>query len=412
VLLDLKIGDRDGIEVLHEIKEIDSRIAVIMMTAYGSIKSSVKAMRGGAFTYLAKPLDLEELFIFIRQALEFRHMNERVTYLSDELKSRYQYGEMIGKGPAMQQVYNMIEKVKDIDTGVTIFGESGTGKELVARAIHFLGNRKEEKFIEVNCAAIPEGLLEEEFFGHKRGSFTGAVGDTKGKFEAADSGTIFLDEVGDMPLSIQGKLLRVLQQKQFSPIGSNEVKNVDVRVIVATNRNLREMVQDGTFRQDLFYRLNVVEINLPPLRERTQDIPLLLKHFIDKYNKAQEKNITGITKAAERLLLSYTYPGNIRELANALEYAFILSDGNVIDACDLPLQMQQPHPLFAAERSDAEDSKAREALLAGLTLREVERLAIKVNLEQNGGHKKHTAEQLGISERGLRNKLLEYALSD
>ncbi len=410
VLLDLRIGDQDGIKVLEQIKAYDSTIAVIIMTAYGSIRSSVEAMKHGAFSYLSKPLDLEELMIFIRQALEFRYLNDRVEYLSKELESRYTYGGMIGKSSAMQQVYQMIEKVKDVNTSVTITGESGTGKELVARAIHYQSKRKNRKFVEVNCAAIPEGLLEEEFFGHKKGSFTGAVDDKKGKFELADEGTLFLDEVGDMPLILQGKLLRVLEQKQFTPIGGNEVKTIDVRVIAATNRDLRAMVKEGSFRRDLFYRLNIVEIHLPPLRERKQDIPLLIQHFLQKYSEEQEKKLPGMTVEAERLLLSYHYPGNVRELANALEYAVILTSEDYIEIEDLPLQIQE-EGIQGEKRKSLRQGLSLEEQLAGLSMNEVERIVIGAALKRNGGRQKITAQELGISERGLRNKIKEYQLN-
>lgn len=400
-LIDIKLGAYDGIELLKEVKKIDNDIAVIMITAYGSIRSSVTAMKNGAFNYLSKPFDIEELQIFIKQALEFKELNERVNYLSDELKSYYQYGNMIGKSPEMKLVFEQIEKLKNVDVSVTILGESGTGKELVARALHFNGKRTDKNFVVVNCAAIPEGLLEEEFFGHKRGSFTGATSDKKGKFEIADKGTIFLDEIGDMPLSLQGKLLRVLEQKEVSPIGSNTVKKVDVRVIAATNRDLQKMVNEGKFREDLYYRLNVFEIKLPPLRERKQDIPLLCEYFIKKYNKEQGKNIQGISREAERALLTHDYPGNIRELSNIIEYAMIMADDIYIQLKDLPQQFQgnKKELLFTAPDE-------------GLNLKQLERNAILRCLQKNNGNRRKTAQELGISERGLRNKINEYGLSE
>lgn len=406
VLLDLIIGETDGIEVLKRIKALDNSMVVIMMTAYGSIRSSVKAMKEGAFTYLPKPLELEELYIHMEQALKFRALHERVNYLSHELESRYQYGEMIGKSPAMQEIYKVIDKLKDVDVSVLIRGESGTGKELAARAIHFSGSRREERFVEVNCAAIPEGLLEDEFFGHRKGSFTGAVNDRKGKFEIADKGTLFLDEIGDMPLSLQGKLLRVLQSKEITPIGSNEVIKIDIRIIAATNRNLLEMVNEGTFRRDLYYRLNVIEIKLPPLRERNQDILLISRELIKRHNKEYERNIQGFTKEAEKILLSYSYPGNVRELENALEYAGVLCSGNLIDAGDLPNYMIVKPKEHHLSKEDFE----MEAF-ADLTLKELEKLAIQASLKKNGGKQRVTAQKLGISERGLRNKIKEYGLS-
>ena len=281
VLLDLRIGDRDGLEVLQKIKEMDSTISVIIITAHASIGSSVEAMKKGAYTYLSKPLCIDEMMICVEQALTFRSLNERVLYLNDELQARNHYFGIVGKSDAMQEIYELIEKIKDVNISVLIAGESGTGKELVAKAIHYSGVRKDECFVAVNCAAIPEGLLEEELFGHKKGAFTGALSDRAGKFAAGDKGTIFLDEIGDLPLAMQSKVLRVLQEKSFTPIGSNDAKTVDIRVLAATNRKLEEMVRQGSFRLDLFYRINSVGIELPPLRERRHDIPLLCHHFID-----------------------------------------------------------------------------------------------------------------------------------
>lgn len=420
VLLDLRIGSQDGIETLKEIKATDPGIAVIMMTAYGSIRSSVDAMKNGAFTYLSKPLDVEELRIFIRQALEFRNLSQRVTYLSNELKSRYRYGEMIGKSPAMQEVYSLIEKVKDEDVGVTISGESGTGKELAARAVHYQSRRRDEMFVAVNCAAIPEGLLEEEFFGHKKGSFTGALSDKKGKFELADRGTLFLDEIGDMPLSLQGKLLRVLQQKEFTPIGGTQSRKIDVRVIAATNRDLQEMIRVGSFRQDLYYRINVVELKLPPLRERKQDIPLLCDYFLKQYAESRHKPVARLSEPARQRLLEYDYPGNVRELANILEYASILAGSDAIGAGDLPINLKSASQAEETAEKPPEDapppqkpggSAPGSRNFGGMTLQEIEREAIAQCLERNGGRQKPTAQALGISERGLRNKIKQYGLA-
>ncbi len=305
----------------------------------------------------------------------------------------------------MKNVFKMIEKLKDVDTNVVIAGESGTGKELVARAIHFSGRRKMERFEEVNCAAIPEGLLEEELFGHKKGSFTGAVEDRQGKFEYANNGTIFLDEIGDMPFSLQAKLLRVLQQKEFSPIGSNEKKQLNIRVIAATNKDLKSMVDKGEFRQDLYFRLNVVEINLPALKDKKQDLPLLFKHFISKFNDDLEKSIQGISAEAEKKLLDYNYPGNIRELSNIFESSMVLSNSEIIEIDDLPDEVR----LYEKSLSNKNTIVAED--LIGLKLREIEKRVINATLTLNGGHMLKTAEMLGISENGLRNKIKEYGLN-
>lgn len=404
-LLDLRIGDYNGLDILKEIKLIDKNIIVIIMTAYGSINTSVEAIKKGAYTYLTKPLDIGELYILIEQALEYQRLNERVEYLSKELENKYVYNGIIGRSSSMKNVFKMIEKLKDVDTNVVITGESGTGKELVARAIHYSGRRKKERFEEVNCAAIPEGLLEEELFGHKKGSFTGAVEDRLGIFEYANNGTIFLDEIGDMPFSLQAKLLRVLQQKEFSPIGSNEKKQLNIRIISATNKDLKSMVDKGEFRQDLFFRLNVVEISLPTLKEKKQDLPLLFKHFIEKFNEELDKNIQGLSKEAEKKLLDYNYPGNIRELSNIFESSMVLSNNDIIDIGDLPDEVRLFEKGYNKTNSIVLDD------LIGMKLKEIEKRVIYVTLVINGGHRLKTAEILGISEKGLRNKIKEYELN-
>lgn len=404
-LLDLKIGEYDGLEVLSEIKKIDKNIVVIIMTAYGSIDTTVYAIKKGAYTYLTKPLDINDLNILIKQALEFQRLNDMVEYLSKELENRYEHNGIIGRSAAMKYVFKLIEKVKDVDTNVVIMGESGTGKELVARAIHFSGKRKNEKFVEVNCAAIPAGLLEEELFGHKKGSFTGAVGDSIGKFEYANNGTIFLDEIGDMPYDLQAKLLRVLQQKEYSPIGSNEKIKINIRVISATNKDLKSLVASGEFRQDLYFRLNVVEINLPALKDRKQDLPLLFKHFIEKFSMELQKNIIGLSKEAEKKLLEYDYPGNIRELSNIIECSMIMTNKEIIHVDDLPDEVK-----FYKGKSESGEAVFSEDLI-GLTLREIEIRIIKASLVRNNGSRKLTAEMLGISDKGIRNKIKEYGLN-
>nr|WP_312579342.1 sigma-54 dependent transcriptional regulator [Sedimentibacter sp.] len=411
VLLDLKIGMVDGINVLGEIKNIDKSIQVIIMTAYGSIMSSVDAIKKGAYTYLTKPLDLNVLEDSISQALEHQQKNEKVKYIDSELENKYTYNGIIGKSPAMKNVFHMIEKLKDVDTSVVIIGESGTGKELVARAIHFSGKRKKGNFVEINCAAIPEGLLEEELFGHKKGTFTGALTDKQGKFEYANNGTIFLDEIGDMPFKLQSKLLRVLQQKRYTPLGSNIPVELNVRVVAATNRDLKKLVEEGKFRGDLYFRLNVFEINLPPLREKRQDLPLLYNHFINHYNKEMNKEVVGLSKEAEDCLLNYNYPGNIRELSNIIECAVLLAKDDVIESENLPVEVQNKKININDELDLNMGTSIGTDSLIGLTLQEAEKKLIKAALELNNGHKKATATMLGISERGLRYKINEYGLN-
>lgn len=403
VLLDLMLGGSDGIEVLKEIKKRNNSVSVIMMTAFGSIPTSVEAIRSGAFTYLVKPLDIEELTVFIQQALSVKQLNDQCEYLTEELKSYSGYHEIVGKSPAIQKVFDMIEKLKDVDTGVMIYGESGTGKELAAQALHQSGRRAQKRFVAINCAAIPESLLEEELFGHKKGSFTGAIQDKKGKFEVADKGTIFLDEIGDMPLGLQGKLLRVLQQKEFSPLGSNEVRKLDVRVVAATNRDLERMVQEGTFREDLYYRLNVISITMPALRDRREDIPLLSGHFLRRFEKEQNRERITVSPEAMAILMEYDYPGNVRQLANILEYAVILSGNGRIETGDLPDAVR-------GGRKVAEAPVPLEGQLANKTIREVEELMIREALKRNNGRREQTAQELGISMRGLYNKIREYKI--
>ncbi len=405
VLLDMVIGNDNGLEVLKVIKGIDESASIIMMTAFGSIQTSVEAMRAGAFTYLAKPLDLDELKAYIHQALSMRRLSEEVSFLNDELNKAKQHQEMIGESVPMKQVYSLIERVRDIDCNVLVTGESGTGKELVARAIHYSGRRKNNHFVVVNCAAIPESMLEEELFGHKRGSYAGATQDKKGKLEIADGGTVFLDEIGDISPSLQGKLLRAIQQKEFTPLGGTIVRKVDIRIVAATNRNLQEMVKGGQFREDLYYRLNVMNIRMPSLRERREDIPSLCRHFIAQFSREQNKSVKGLTNEAYRYLINYDYPGNVRQLMNALEYAMIVCKNSEICAEDLPVEIsgriQQAH--YNGEEMLNE-------MLAGRALHEVEKLAIAATLKKNNGRRDITAKELGISVRGLQNKISAYEL--
>jgi two-component system response regulator AtoC len=404
VLLDLKIGSENGLNVLKQIKEIDPNVVVIMMTAYGSIGTSVEAMKNGAFNYLTKPLDIDELMIHMKKAVAFYKLNEQVRFLSEELQSKRYNEEIIGESEPMQHVFMLIEKLKNIDTSVLITGESGTGKELVAKAIHELGKRRNERYIVVNCAAIPENLLEVELFGCRKGSFTGAV-DQKGKFELADKGTMFLDEIGDMPLGLQSKLLRVLQNKEFTPLGSSIVHHTDVRIITATNRDLKNLIETGAFRQDLYFRINVMEIKMPPLRERRSDIPALCNHFINLLSKNLNKPIKGLTKEASELLLKYKFPGNVRQLENVLEYAAIINSSGVIDVEDLPDEIS-----FRSINKDTYE-KAIDEYLAENSLNEIEKRSIKATLNKNKGRRDLTVTDLGISKRGLLNKINKYGLN-
>ncbi|WP_425449009.1 sigma-54-dependent transcriptional regulator [Dethiothermospora halolimnae] len=334
VLLDLKMPKLDGIEVLKRIKEHNNETPVIMITAHGSAKTAVKAMKLGAYDYISKPFDIEELKILIEKAINYKSLNDEVTYLKEKLKENNR--DIIYKGIKMEEVMEIIEKVAPTDATVLILGESGTGKELVADAIHKNSARKEGPFVKINCGALPENLLESELFGYEKGAFTGAVSNKLGKFDMAQGGTIFLDEVGEISPSIQVKLLRVLQEKEFERLGGNKTIKVDTRIITATNRNLKERIEKGEFREDLYYRLNVIPIEIPPLRERKEDIPLLVTHFLDKYSSQMGKGRVIIDKEALNKLCNYQWKGNVRELQNVIERCVILSSNNEIKGEDLP----------------------------------------------------------------------------
>lgn len=405
VLLDLRLGEENGLEVLERIKRIDPNTEVIMMTAFGSIDTSVNAMQKGAFTYLTKPINIEELKVIMQQVSNIRKLNEQIYYLSDQLESKSRFDAIIGESAPMQRVYMLIDRVKDIDTNVLITGESGTGKELVARAIHNAGKRYRERFVVVNCAAIPENLLELEFFGYKRGAFTGAMQDKKGKLEQADNGTLFLDEIGDMPLGLQSKLLRALQDKEFTPVGGSTPIKVDTRILAATNRDLPALIAEGRFREDLYYRLNVMEIKLPPLRERQGDIAILGNYLLGKFSAELNKPIRAITPEAKEMLERLPYPGNVRQLANILEYACILCQDGVISKEDFPEYVTRTDG--TGPSGDSIDD-----YLSSHSLKDIEKRAIEATLQRCGGKRVATAAQLGISKRGLLNKLKEYGVID
>ncbi len=405
VLLDLRLGEENGLEVLERIKRIDPNTEVIMMTAFGSIDTSVNAMQKGAFTYLTKPINIEELKVIMQQASNIRKLNEQIYYLSDQLEIKSRFDAIIGESAPMQRVYMLIDRVKDIDTNVLITGESGTGKELVARAIHNAGKRYRERFVVVNCAAIPENLLELEFFGYKRGAFTGAMQDKKGKLEQADNGTLFLDEIGDMPLGLQSKLLRALQDKEFTPVGGSTPIKVDTRILAATNRDLPALIAEGRFREDLYYRLNVMEIKLPPLRERQGDIAILGNYLLGKFSAELNKPIRAITPEAKEMLERLPYPGNVRQLANILEYACILCQDGVISKEDFPEYVTRTDG--TGPSGDSIDD-----YLSSHSLKDIEKRAIEATLQRCGGKRVATAAQLGISKRGLLNKLKEYGVID
>ena len=358
VVTDMKMPGMDGMALLERCHAEKPDLPLIMMTAFGSVEKAVEAMRKGAFDYILKPFKNEELKLTIRKAVEHHHLVNKNRYLSQVVQGRYQFSNIIGKSPQMVRVFELIEKVAPAKATVLVTGESGTGKELIARAIHFNSPRKEMPFISVNCGALPENLLESELFGHERGSFTGAVSQRKGRFELAHGGTLFLDEISEMSTPLQVKLLRVLQEMEFERVGGTHTIKVDVRVVAASNRNLRNEVDQGRFRSDLFYRLNVVHVHVPPLRERVDDIPLLVNHFLAKC--AQDRSgPMGIDPEALRCLIEYTWPGNVRELENVIERAVILCDGEKIALRDLPAEVRVPSGTVQGddmERAEGTDS--------------------------------------------------------
>jgi len=341
VITDMKMPRMDGMAFLEAIQLQNADLPVIMMTAFGSVEKAVEAMRKGAYDYILKPFKNEELKLTIRKAIDHYRLVCRNRYLTHELQERYQFSNIIGKSAPMQRIYQLIEKVAPTRATVLITGESGTGKELIARAIHFNSPRREQPFISVNCGALPETLLESELFGHEKGAFSGAVSQRKGRFELAHEGTLFLDEITEMSFPLQVKLLRVLQEMEFERVGGTQSLKVDVRMVAASNRNLKEEVAGGRFRADLFYRLNVVHVALPPLRERTDDIPLLMSHFLVKFAREGSMDPISMDPDALRILLEYPWPGNVRELENAMERAVILSSGSVITVKDLPSEIRE-----------------------------------------------------------------------
>jgi DNA-binding NtrC family response regulator len=406
VLLDLKLGNADGMDVLRQIKEFDSSLIVIIMTAYGSIKSSVAAIKAGAFYYLTKPINMDELDMLLTNAIEYIGMRSKVEYLNDKLTERHEIAGMIGTSAPMRQIMHDIDRVKDGDFNVLIQGESGTGKELVAKALHYLSVRKQEPFEVINCAAIPAELLESELFGHEKGAFTGAVQRKKGIFELADKGTLFLDEIGEMDIKLQAKLLRVVQEKEITPIGSGCRKKITVRIICATNRDLRKMVAEGKFREDLYFRLNVVNINLPPLRQRREDIPLLAEYFVAKYNRKMAKQIKNIDPEFLDGLRRYEFKGNIRELENIIERAMVFADDGVLRTDNLPVEVQAAK----IDEQNQTDTLMLIPVYVGEDLDLIERKVITKTLQHYRGDKVKTAHTLKISERKLWYKIKEYEL--
>ena len=394
-IIDLVMPGMDGIELLKRAKESSPGIEVIIITAYGSIPTAISAMRAGAYDYIEKPFCPERAELLINKLVKHQRLIEENISLHHKLEERYRFENIIAKSPRMQQVIEVIKVVARSNATVLITGESGTGKELVARAIHSRSYRKDKPFVAVSCAALPESLLESELFGHERGAFTGAHAQRKGKFEAANRGTLFLDEIGEMSANIQVHLLRVLEEKEFARVGGNEPVRVDVRVISATNKEVKKAVAGGGFREDLYYRLNVVTIELPPLRERREDIPLLAQHFLNKFAVENQKEISDFSSEATDFLLKYDWPGNVRELENAIERAVILAQNPRIEATDLP----------------QENRLAAGSALPGQSLTEVEKNHILSVLGKTGSNYTRAAKILKISRATLYNKVKAYGLN-
>jgi two-component system response regulator GlrR len=340
-IVDLQLAEKDGIALMEEFHLMKPEMPVIILTGHGSIETAVESMKRGAYTYLTKPFDARELGVQIEKALEKRNLTVEVIRLKELLREEYDFENIVARSAAMRRVLEEVARIAGTESTVFIHGDSGTGKELIAKSLHLASGRKDRPFVAINCAALPENLLESELFGHEKGSFTGAVRDTKGLFVQAHRGTIFLDEIGDMPLLTQAKLLRVLQERQFYPVGSQKAVEVDVRVIVATNKDIEEQVKQGLFREDLFYRIHVIPVHLPPLRERKEDIPLLAAHFITKFSRQMNKSVKGLTPAAMQKLMLYDWPGNVRELENTIEYAMALTQDTSIKE-DLILRTKAP----------------------------------------------------------------------
>lgn len=404
VITDFRLPGADGIKVLKAIKSISPDTGVIIITAFAEVENAVEAMKEGAYDYISKPFNPKEILIVIERFIKYRGIELENIRLKEELKEKKQFQQIIGISPAMQRVFEAIETVAVTDSSVMIYGESGTGKELVANAVHNLSLRKEKPIIKINCAAIPENLLESELFGHEKGAFTGAAHRKKGKFEYADGGTIFFDEIAEIPLTLQSKMLRVIEDHRFERIGGNESISVDVRTLYATGRNLKEMVQENKFREDLYYRLNVLPIKLPLLRDRKEDIPLLVEHFVKIFSNKTGKSGLSVSPAAMEKLLAYDYPGNVRELEHAIEMAVIFSKGGTIETCCLPAEI----------RGTATKQNILSVVCDDLTLSERMKLFEKEEiiraLKSTGGKKKEAAVKLDISRETLWRKLKEYGL--
>ena len=408
-ILDIRMPKMDGIETLSQLKEISPETVVLMITAYASTDTAIQAMKRGAYDYITKPFKIEEIKMTIRKALENKNLQAENLLLRQVVEDRYRLGNIIGSSHKMLQVFELVKKISPTKTNVLISGESGTGKELVAKAIHYNSPRKDSPFVVLNCGAIPENLLESELFGYMRGAFTGAISNKRGLFEAADGGTVFFDEIGELPLPMQVKLLRVIQDREFTRVGGTEPIRVDVRIVSATNKDIEEAVRKGEFREDLFYRLNVIQLRLPNLRERRDDIPLLAQHFLRLFTDELEKDIRQISPEAMKLLMSYNYPGNVRELQNIIERAVALESSDILTVQNLSSYIEEKRDLT---QTGLNLEIPREGIDLEQIVANLEKTLILKALEKTKGIKKKAAELLHINFRSMRYRLEKYGLSD
>ncbi|MCC6464703.1 MAG: sigma-54-dependent Fis family transcriptional regulator [Planctomycetes bacterium] len=407
VLCDLRLPDTDGMDVLKRIKARDADTEVVIITGYGSVEKAVEALQQGAYSFLEKPLNRDALRNTVAKAIERRRLNLANQALKKLVSEKFGFEGIVGSSPAMQAVFTRLRQVAPTEARVLITGDNGTGKELVARALHFNSKRRDGPLVAVNCGALAGGVLDSELFGHVKGAFTGAVKDHAGKFEAADGGTLFLDEVGEMPLETQVKLLRVIESKEVTPVGSNTARKIDVRLVSATNKNLQEQVKKGEFREDLFFRLKVVEIHLPALRERPGDIALLAQNFLAEFARQYGKELSGLDHAVVDALVAHPWPGNVRELRNTMEEMVVLAQGRNLTVADLPPQLKRPETPLPLPPSRGTGTSG----LVGLTMAQIEREAISQTLRSLEGNRERTAKMLEIGERTLYRKLKEYGLS-
>lgn len=407
VLMDIRMPRMDGLTAFKEMRKLRQEVTVILMTAYAAVETAVEAIKLGVFDYLIKPFEIEEVKLLVNRAMQIRKMAERITVLNQELLDNYRLDRILTNSPKMKELCRTIDKIAQSNVTVLVTGESGTGKELIANTIHYNSKRRNGPFIKINCGALPESLLESELFGHEKGAFTGAAMRRAGRFELANQGTLFLDEIGEISQNLQVKLLRVLQEREFERVGGTETIKTDIRVIAATNRNLEEMIKQGEFRQDLYYRLNVVCLSAPPLRERKEDIGLLADYFLQKFAGENSRELMGFDTAALRILERYRWPGNVRELANVIERAVIMSNGSMIFPEDLPNSLRDNDKTIDEV---VVDSKQPQGQNLKEMMKQVECNFIKDALDRNHGNKAKTAKELGISRRSLLYKIEEYQL--